>query len=169
MEYRKKKGNQQAIKEPMIKPKISVARLSFFRAIRFFSFSASCSGVSLGAAGVATGLALEGVGLLLPTVLQASPMMVVLLSIFFRIPLRGLRFLLFPLLILPMSMTSRVSLEGRRLLTAPRSFDRNLNFKQLDFEVEVLLVTLELSFLISFSQVWLSSLVLTPTERRTRG
>ena len=48
IEYKKKKGNQQAIKLPMIKPKINVALRSFFRAIAFFCFSASCSGVSLG-------------------------------------------------------------------------------------------------------------------------
>lgn len=51
MMYRKKKGNQQAMKLPMIRPSISVARLSFFRAILFFSFSASCSLVSLGVMG----------------------------------------------------------------------------------------------------------------------
>lgn len=48
MEYKKKKGNQQAMKLPMISPKIRVARRSFFRAILFFSFSASCSGVNFG-------------------------------------------------------------------------------------------------------------------------
>ena len=51
IEYRKKNGNQHAIKLPMIKPKINVALRSFLRAIRFFSFSASCSGVSLGRIG----------------------------------------------------------------------------------------------------------------------
>ena len=48
MEYKKKNGNQQAIKLPIIRPRINVARRSFFLAIRFFSFSASCCGVNLG-------------------------------------------------------------------------------------------------------------------------
>ena len=48
MEYKKKNGNQQAIKLPIIRPRINVALRSFFRAIRFFSFSASCCGVSFG-------------------------------------------------------------------------------------------------------------------------
>ena len=55
IEYRKKNGNQHAIKLPMIKPKINVALRSFLRAIRFFSFSASCSGVSLGRGGLLLG------------------------------------------------------------------------------------------------------------------
>ena len=48
MEYKKKNGNQQAIKLPIIRPRINVALRSFFLAIRFFSFSASCCGVSFG-------------------------------------------------------------------------------------------------------------------------
>lgn len=39
--YRKKKGSQQAIKLPIISPKIRVARFSFLRAILFFSLSGS--------------------------------------------------------------------------------------------------------------------------------
>lgn len=39
------------MKLPMIRPRMRVARLSFFLAIRFLSFSASCSGVSLGGDG----------------------------------------------------------------------------------------------------------------------
>jgi len=40
------------MKLPMMRPSIRVARRSFFRAIRFLSFSASCSGVSLGGDGI---------------------------------------------------------------------------------------------------------------------
>ena len=42
MLYKKKNGSQQAIKLPMINPRIRVARRSFFLAILFRSFSASC-------------------------------------------------------------------------------------------------------------------------------
>jgi len=41
MLYKKKKGSQQAIKLPIIKPRIRVARRSFFLAILLRSFSAS--------------------------------------------------------------------------------------------------------------------------------
>ena len=56
IEYKKKNGNQQAIKLPIINPKINVALRSFFLAIRFFSFSASCSGVSFGPCGLLLGI-----------------------------------------------------------------------------------------------------------------
>uniref|UniRef100_A0A182R0C1 Uncharacterized protein n=1 Tax=Anopheles farauti TaxID=69004 RepID=A0A182R0C1_9DIPT len=39
--HRKKNGSQQAMKLPMISPRMSVARFSFLRAIRRFSFSGS--------------------------------------------------------------------------------------------------------------------------------
>lgn len=39
--YRKKNGNHDAIKLPIMRPRIRVARFSFFRAIRRFSFSGS--------------------------------------------------------------------------------------------------------------------------------
>lgn len=39
--YMKKNGSQHAIKEPIIRPRIRVARFSFFRAIRRFSRSGS--------------------------------------------------------------------------------------------------------------------------------
>jgi len=39
--YKKKNGSQQAMKLPMIRPRIRVARFSFFRAILRFSFSGS--------------------------------------------------------------------------------------------------------------------------------
>lgn len=39
--YMKKNGNQHAMNEPMINPRIRVALFSFFRAIRFFSRSGS--------------------------------------------------------------------------------------------------------------------------------
>ena len=40
--YKKKKGSQHAMKLPIINPRISVARRSFFLAILLRSFSASC-------------------------------------------------------------------------------------------------------------------------------
>ena len=66
IEYKKKNGNQHAIKLPMIKPKIKVALRSFLRAKFFFAFSASCSGVNLGLTGEA------GCGLLLGSGALAS-------------------------------------------------------------------------------------------------
>uniref|UniRef100_A0A182IUX8 Uncharacterized protein n=1 Tax=Anopheles atroparvus TaxID=41427 RepID=A0A182IUX8_ANOAO len=47
---RKKNGSQQAMKLPMISPRMSVARFSFLRAIRRFSFSGS-RGFGFGSAG----------------------------------------------------------------------------------------------------------------------
>ena len=54
----------------MIKPKINVALRSFFRAIAFFCFSASCSGVSLGTtiAGLLLGIVVVPPPSELPTV-----------------------------------------------------------------------------------------------------
>ncbi len=46
--YRKKNGNQHAMKLPMISPRMRVARRSFFLARSFFSRSAA-SGVNLAA------------------------------------------------------------------------------------------------------------------------
>lgn len=93
IEYRKKKGNQQAIKLPMIKPRISVARLSFLRAIRFFSFSASCSGVNLATGGTFCWVP-PLLGLLFLRLIMEGPSVAMLgavglLSIFLRMPLRG--------------------------------------------------------------------------------
>lgn len=49
--YRKKKGSQQAMKLPMINPRISVALFSFFRANLFFSLSGSLGLWGFGSAG----------------------------------------------------------------------------------------------------------------------
>lgn len=49
--YKKKNGNQHAMKLPMINPKISVALFSFFLAMRRFSLSGSLGFWTLGKAG----------------------------------------------------------------------------------------------------------------------
>ena len=73
-------------------------------------------------------------------------------------------------------MTSRVSLDGLRLAllllgAAWRNLARSLNFRQRWVSLEVVLLqVLLLSFLMSFSdEAALSSLVLTPIDRRVRG
>ena len=92
MEYKKKNGNQHAMKLPMMRPRMRVARRSFFLASLFFSFSASCSGVSLGAPGLLLAFivlpASTEITELVPQALLARP--VLLPSLFFRrIPLSG--------------------------------------------------------------------------------
>ncbi|KAI9584305.1 hypothetical protein GQX74_006200 [Glossina fuscipes] len=57
-------GSQDAIKEPIIKPSMSVARFSFFRAIRRFSFSGSRDFCTLGMAGSSSAFITSAVGLL---------------------------------------------------------------------------------------------------------
>lgn len=49
--YKKKKGNQHAIKLPIMRPRISVALFSFFLAMRLFSLSGSLGFCILGNAG----------------------------------------------------------------------------------------------------------------------
>lgn len=63
--YRKKKGNQQAMKLPIIKPNINVALFSFFLAILLFSLSGSLGFWGLGNAGSnSAGEGFAGSGLL---------------------------------------------------------------------------------------------------------
>lgn len=54
--YKKKNGNQHAMKLPIIRPRINVARFSFFRASRFFSRSGSLGLLGLGSAGSSSDL-----------------------------------------------------------------------------------------------------------------
>uniref|UniRef100_A0A1B0A8E4 Uncharacterized protein n=1 Tax=Glossina pallidipes TaxID=7398 RepID=A0A1B0A8E4_GLOPL len=57
-------GSQDAIKEPIIKPSMRVARFSFLRAIRRFSFSGSRDFCTLGMAGSSSAFITSAVGLL---------------------------------------------------------------------------------------------------------
>lgn len=54
--YRKKNGSQQAMKLPIMSPRISVARFSFFLANRFFSLSGSLGLCGFGNAGSSSDL-----------------------------------------------------------------------------------------------------------------
>ncbi len=117
---------------------------------------------------------LEVAGLLLggprPRLTVEGPSGRMLVSIFFKMPLSGLvlDLSLFPFENLPMSITSRVSFEGRRG-QFDLNFDLSLNFKHRTSR-ELILDVLPLDSVHFFctANSFSSSLVQTPIERRIR-